>query len=123
MDVYACLGPDLHWQVLRGIRYQGIESSRRPGAAGNYVYLKLTDGALCRIGRDSKPDIPHIGDYVFQGFCDDNTFYYTRFVGAEPPTDAASPYGEGTDPEGRWLIKTSDGSGQLVTRAVAAAYR
>lgn len=121
-EEYACLEQDLNWQIIRGIRFKGIEPSRRQGVQGEYVYLKLTDGTVC--ARDSKSGMEPVGDYVFLGFCDDGTSYYTRFTTPDPPSDASSPFGEGTDAQGRWLVKTGAATpGQLITRSVDAAYR
>lgn len=120
-EEYACLEQDLRWQVLRGLRVRGFEPSKRPGVPGQFVYLKLTDGTICVAS--SKSGMPSAGDYPFLGFCNDQTFYYAHVVNPHPPSDASSPFAEGTDAAGRWLIKTMTGPGQLATRAVEAAYR
>lgn len=64
-----------------------------------------------------------MGDYVLFGSCSDGTGYWTRFVTGDAPSDASSPYGEGTDAEGHWLVKTGTTLGQLTTRSVETAYR
>lgn len=121
-DEFACLGQDLTWQVLRGIPLRNADFPRTPGVVGDYVYLKLTDGTVCT--RSNKPGMPSAGDYVFLGFCDDKTSYFTRFPVADPPSDAASPFGEGADAQGRWLVVTGTATtDQLVTRSVERAYR
>jgi hypothetical protein len=120
-EEYACLDRNLNWQILQGIPLRREQPSLPPKALDDYVYLKLTDGTTC--WRTSKPGPPHIGDYVSLGFCSDNTDYWTRFITADAPTDASNPYGEGTDAEGRWLVKTGLEPGPLTTRAVETAYR
>jgi hypothetical protein len=121
-DEYACLGEDLAWQVLRGIPLRNGDTLRTPDVLGDYVYLELTDGTVCT--RSNKPGMPSAGDYVFLGFCNDKTSYFTRFAGVDPPSDTSSPFGEGVDAQGQWLLKTGIATtDQLVTRSVARAYR
>lgn len=121
-EEYACLDTELKWQVLRGIRIHEGVAPRKPVALSNYVYLKLTDGTIC--WKTSTPGPPHMGDYVLFGSCSDGTGYWTRFVSDDAPSDNSSPYGEGTDEQERWLVKTgTTTSGQLTTRSVEAAYR
>jgi hypothetical protein len=62
-----------------------------PVSLSNYVYLKLTDGAIC--WRTSTPGPPHLGDYVLFGSCSDGTGYWTRFVTEDASSDNSSPYG------------------------------
>lgn len=121
-DEYACLEQNLTWQVLRGLPFRGTETTRRPKTDGNYVYLKLTDGTIC--SDVSKSGMEPVGDYGFQGFCDDKTSYYSRATAGDPPSDTESPFGEGTDEQGRWLVKTSSATpGQLIARSIQTAYR
>lgn len=121
-EEYACLDRGLKWTVLRGIRILEGLPSLKPVALSNYVYLTLTDGTMC--WKTSMPGPPHVGDYVLSGFCSDGTDYWTRFAAVDAPSDASSPFGEGTDAEGRWLVKTGTTTpGQLTTRSVEAAYR
>ncbi|MDQ0767268.1 hypothetical protein QF031_000017 [Pseudarthrobacter defluvii] len=103
----------------------GGEPPEHPGAQeANYVYLQLNDGTVCQPVQ--KSGMEHVGDYGFQGFCTDGTFYYSRFDTARPPSDDSNPFGEGTDSEGRWLLKTdrpNAAPGELVSRSVEVAYR
>lgn len=120
-EEYACLEPDLTWRIIRGLPFKGTERSS-PHLQGDYVYLKLIDGTIC--ADVSKSGMEPIGDYGFQGFCDDGTSYYARFSSSGTPADGASPFGEGTDEDGRWLVKTGSAiSGQLTPRPVETAYR
>jgi hypothetical protein len=91
-EEYACLEPDLTWRIIRGLPFKGTERSS-PHLQGDYVYLKLIDGTIC--ADVSKSGMEPIGDYGFQGFCDDGTSYYTRFSSSGTPADGASPFGEG----------------------------
>lgn len=121
-DEYACLDRDLAWKVLRGLPQRTADPVIRPGAVGDYVYLKLTDGTMCT--RSHIVGMPPAGDYVFLGLCDDKMSYFTRFAGAAPPSDSSSPFGEGTDAQGRWLVKTGIATTeQLTSRSVETAYR
>lgn len=121
-EEYACLDRDLNWHVLRGIEIREERPSLQPVTLSNYVYLKLTDGTMC--WRSSTPGPPHMGDYVLFGSCSDGTGYWTRFVSGDVPSDASSPYGEGTDADGHWLVKTGTTTlGELTTRSVETAYR
>lgn len=121
-DEYACLGRDLAWQVLQGVPLRNADPVRKPGIVGDYVYLKLTDGTMCT--RTHIVGMPSAGDYVFLGLCDDKTSYFTRFPTDDPPSDSSSPFGEGTDAQGHWLVKTGTAtSDQLTTRSVERAYR
>jgi hypothetical protein len=121
-DEYACLEQDLTWQALRGLTFRGTETTRGPATEGNYVYLRLTDGTIC--SDVSKSGMEPVGDYGFQGSCDDGTSYYSRAAVGGPPSDNESPFGEGTDEQGRWLVKTSSTTkGQLTARSVQTAYR
>ena len=121
VEEYACLDRNLNWQILQGIPLREGQPSVPPKALDDYVYLKLSDGTTC--WRTSKPGPPRIGDYVSLGSCSDNTDYWTRFITRDAPTDASSPFGEGTDAEGRWLVKTGLDPGPLKTKAVQTAYR
>lgn len=121
-DEYACLEEDLTWQVLRGLPFRGTETTKRPETEGNYLYLRLTDGTIC--SDVSKSGMEPVGDYGFQGFCDDGTSYYSRATAGDPTSDAENPFGEGTDEQGRWLVKTSSATpGELTARSVQTAYR
>ncbi|WP_426767013.1 hypothetical protein ACP3TD_09525 [Pseudarthrobacter sp. 1G09] len=120
-DTFACLEQDLSWQVLRGLNLRGIGSTKSPGVQGRPVYLELTDGTICTAS--SKSAMPSAGEYPFLGVCDDDTFFFAHVV-YPFPTDDSNPFADGTDNEGRWLIRTdSKTSDQLAVRAVETAYR
>lgn len=120
-DTFACLEQDLSWQVIRGLNLRGLEPTKSPGVQGRPVYLTLTDGTICTAS--SKSGMPSAGDYPFLGLCDDHTFFFAHVV-YPFPTDDSNPFADGTDDDGRWLIRTnSSTSDQLVVRAVETAYR
>lgn len=119
---YACMDAKLGWKILSSVDHTAPPSSPKPvGSPGQYVYLKLTDGTVC--SRVSGAGPSPLGDYISPGDCSDQTSFWTRFDRNVVPTDSASPFGEGTDAQGRWLVKTGPAAGPLTTRSVEAAYR
>lgn len=119
---FACLDEKLDWYILQSVDHTTRSTGTKPeGWPGQFVYFKLTDGTIC--SRFSGAGPTALGDYTSPGDCSDHTSLWTRFDPNIVPIDPASPFGEGTDAHGAWLVKTGPAAGPLKTRTVEAAYR
>lgn len=118
---YACADASMHWTVLKGMErrtYKVTDPIQHPGLI---VFVKLTDGTLC--DRANGPGPAAVGDYKSVGPCSDKTEFWTRFDKATATNDDSSPFGEGTDAQGRWIVKSGPDGGPLTARSVEVAYR